>query len=68
MCVSLLCRDTLLATAALYQARHGYEDGGITATFQVIYMIGWKYDSSKPVMPKKPGSAQRSFKDMYHNN
>eukprot|EP01084_Bolivina_argentea_P035379 65631_1 len=57
-------RNTLLAAAALYQARYGDDDGGVTATFQVINMIGWKYDSSKPVIPKKRGSAALSFKDI----
>ncbi len=59
-----LLRNTLLAAAALYQAQHGNDDGGVTATFQVIHMIGWKYDSSNPINPKKRGSAAMSFKDI----
>lgn len=35
-------RDTLMAAAAAYQSLHGNEDQTIPATFQVIFLIGWK--------------------------
>ncbi|PVF94775.1 S-adenosyl-L-methionine-dependent methyltransferase [Serendipita vermifera] len=35
-------RDTLMAAAAAYKALHGTEDGNIPATFQIIFLIGWK--------------------------
>ena len=31
----------MLAVAALYQHLYGLEDGSVSATFQIIYMIGW---------------------------
>ncbi|SAL98377.1 hypothetical protein [Absidia glauca] len=58
-----LKRDTLLAAASIYKELHGNEDGTIPATFQVIYMIGWKPSESTP-LPKKRGSANASLKDV----
>ena len=31
----------MLAVAALYQQLYGLEDGSVSATFQIIYVIGW---------------------------
>ncbi|KAG7447579.1 S-adenosyl-L-methionine-dependent methyltransferase [Guyanagaster necrorhizus] len=47
-------RDTLTAASAIYKELHGNEDGTVPATFQVIFMIGWKPDPSqaKPVDKK----------------
>lgn len=36
-----LPRDTIMAAAALYQELYGQNEG-VPATFQIIYMIGWK--------------------------
>ena len=41
---------------------YGNEDGSIPATFQVIYMIGWRPDETQP-LPKQRGSAKKSLKD-----
>ncbi|CAO3586892.1 unnamed protein product [Absidia cylindrospora] len=60
---SLLKRDTLLAAASIYKELHGNEDGSIPATFQIIYMIGWKPSETTP-LPKKRGSANASLKDV----
>ncbi|KAI8086002.1 S-adenosyl-L-methionine-dependent methyltransferase [Halteromyces radiatus] len=60
---SLLKRDTLLAAASIYKELHGNEDGTIPATFQIIYMIGWKPSETTP-LPKKRGSANASLKDV----
>jgi len=38
---AFLRRDTILAASAAYQALHG-DETGVPATFQVIFMIGWK--------------------------
>ncbi|KAI8377910.1 S-adenosyl-L-methionine-dependent methyltransferase [Radiomyces spectabilis] len=45
---------------------HGNPDGTIPATFQVIYMIGWKPSATTP-LPKKRGSANVSMKDVLEN-
>ncbi|KAF8559137.1 S-adenosyl-L-methionine-dependent methyltransferase [Imleria badia] len=58
-----LHRDTLAAASAIYQELHGNEDGSIPATFQVIYMIGWKPSPTQP-KPLERGSAQTSLKDV----
>lgn len=43
---------------------YGNPDGSVPATFQVIYMIGWKPDPSQP-KPLERGSANVSMKDIY---
>ncbi|KAF8138313.1 S-adenosyl-L-methionine-dependent methyltransferase [Boletus edulis] len=58
-----LHRDTLAAASAIYQELHGNKDGSIPATFQVIYMIGWKPSPTQP-KPLERGSAQTSLKDV----
>lgn len=59
-----LHRDTLLAAAALYHNLYGNKDGTIPATFQIIYMLGWKPDESQP-KPLARGSATLSLKDLH---
>ncbi|KAI3963077.1 hypothetical protein MKW92_040815 [Papaver armeniacum] len=60
---NLLNRETALATASVYQSMFGAEDGTIPATFQVIYMTGWKEHPSQQ-KAKKRGTATVSFKDI----
>ncbi|XP_019052044.1 PREDICTED: putative methyltransferase At1g22800 [Nelumbo nucifera] len=59
----ILKRDTALATAAVYQSMFAAEDGTIPATFQVIYMTGWKEHPSQQ-KAKRRGSATISFNDI----
>ncbi|KAL7419155.1 hypothetical protein Q5752_005991 [Cryptotrichosporon argae] len=35
-------RDVLLAAEAIYRELYGAEDGTVPATFQIIFLIGWK--------------------------
>ncbi|WZZ72405.1 hypothetical protein YC2023_083775 [Brassica napus] len=60
---SILNRETALATAAIYDSMFATEDGTIPATFQVIYMTGWREHSSHP-QAKRRGSATVSFTDI----
>ncbi|XP_074485996.1 arginine-hydroxylase NDUFAF5, mitochondrial [Sebastes fasciatus] len=59
----LLHRDTILAAAAIYKEMYGNEDGSIPATFEILYMIGWKPHDSQ-AKPAKRGSANVSFGDL----
>uniref|UniRef100_A0A0D3HSE7 Methyltransferase type 11 domain-containing protein n=2 Tax=Oryza barthii TaxID=65489 RepID=A0A0D3HSE7_9ORYZ len=59
----ILKKDTALATAAIYQSMFGLEDGTVPATFQVIYMTGWKEHPSQQ-KAKRRGSATLSFSDL----
>jgi len=59
----LLHRDTLAAASAIYKELHGQEDGAVPATFQVIYMIGWK-PAPQQLKPLERGSGKRSLKDV----
>lgn len=55
--------DTFLAAASLYQEKYGLEDGSVPATFQFIYMIGWKPDASQP-KPMRRGSGTHKLGDL----
>lgn len=63
-----LKRDTLLAASAIYEELYGKikEDGTkyVPATFQIIYMLGWKPDASQP-KPLERGTGEVSLKDLY---
>ncbi|KAL0404749.1 UNVERIFIED_CONTAM: putative methyltransferase, mitochondrial [Sesamum radiatum] len=59
----ILKRDTALATAAVYESMFAAEDGTIPATFQVIFMTGWREHPSHQ-RAKRRGSATVSFKDI----
>nr|SVE83769.1 EOG090X09JT [Daphnia pulex] len=59
-----LHRDTMFAASAIYKELYGNEDGSIPATFQIIYMIGWKPDPSQP-KPLERGTGEISIKDLY---
>ncbi|KAG0370313.1 hypothetical protein BGZ54_006889 [Gamsiella multidivaricata] len=58
----LLKRDTMLAAAAIYKEMYGNPDGTVPATFQILYMIGWK-PSSTQNKPLERGSARHSLKN-----
>ncbi|XP_035668090.1 arginine-hydroxylase NDUFAF5, mitochondrial-like isoform X1 [Branchiostoma floridae] len=60
---AILHRDTMMAAAAVYKDMYGNEDGTVPATFQLLYMIGWKPHKSQP-KPAKRGSATASFGDL----
>ncbi|KAM7008875.1 arginine-hydroxylase NDUFAF5, mitochondrial [Tautogolabrus adspersus] len=59
----VLHRDTILAAAAIYKEMYGDEDGSIPATFEILYMIGWKPHESQG-KPAKRGSATASFGEL----
>ncbi|XP_044119404.1 arginine-hydroxylase NDUFAF5, mitochondrial isoform X1 [Neovison vison] len=59
----LLHRDTMLAAAAVYGEMYKNEDGSVPATYQVYYMIGWKYHDSQ-ARPAERGSATVSFGEL----
>jgi len=59
----MLHRETLMAAAAIYKEMYGNDDGTIPATFQVLYMIGWK-PSLKQSKPLQRGSQDVSFQDL----
>ncbi|KAK2971906.1 hypothetical protein RJ640_011687 [Escallonia rubra] len=59
----ILKRETALATAAVYESMFAAEDGTVPATFQVIYMVGWKEHPSQQ-KAKRRGSATVSFQDI----
>ncbi|XP_008314706.1 arginine-hydroxylase NDUFAF5, mitochondrial [Cynoglossus semilaevis] len=60
---ALLHRDTMLAAAAVYKDMYSNEDGSVPATFEILYMIGWKPHESQS-QPAKRGTATASFGDL----
>lgn len=64
-----LKRDTALAAASIYDEFYGKtneKDGSkyVPATFQIIYMLGWKPDASQP-KPLERGTGEVSLKDLH---
>ena len=55
-------RDVFMAASAIYKSVYGNKDGSIPATFQVLYMIGWKPHPLQP-KPLARGSATTSLKE-----
>jgi len=60
---SLISRDVLASASAIYHQLHGLEDGTVPATFQIIYMIGWR-PAPGQAKPLEPGSASTKLKDV----
>ncbi|KAF9580662.1 hypothetical protein BGW38_002602 [Lunasporangiospora selenospora] len=58
----LLKRDTMMAAAAIYKEMYGNPDGTVPATFQILYMIGWKPAPTQH-KPLERGSAKKSLKE-----
>ncbi|XP_028578102.2 arginine-hydroxylase NDUFAF5, mitochondrial [Podarcis muralis] len=59
----MLHRATMLAAAAVYREMYGNDDGTVPATFQIYYMIGWKFHETQ-ARPAQRGSATASFGDL----
>jgi NADH dehydrogenase [ubiquinone] 1 alpha subcomplex assembly factor 5 len=51
-----LRRDVLMHALALYRERFGGADGRVPASFDMIFLTGWRPDASQP-KPLRPGSA-----------
>lgn len=66
-----LSKDVLLANEAIYRELHkeesnapgGHGQGGIPATFRIIFMIGWKEGAGQP-QPLQRGSGDVNLKDI----
>lgn len=52
-----LRRDVLGRALALYHERFGGADGRVPASFDLIFLAGWRPDASQP-QPLRPGSAK----------
>uniref|UniRef100_A0A1A9ZWC7 Arginine-hydroxylase NDUFAF5, mitochondrial n=1 Tax=Glossina pallidipes TaxID=7398 RepID=A0A1A9ZWC7_GLOPL len=57
-----LDRDIMLAASAIYKELYA-KDNGVPATFQIIYLVGWKPGPNQPV-PLARGSGEVSLKDL----
>ena len=57
-----LARATLKRAEDIYRARFATPDGGVRATFEIVYLSGWAPDPSQQ-KPLKPGSAAKRLAD-----
>lgn len=57
-----ISRETMLAASAIYKELYAKDDG-VTATFQIIYFVGWKPGPNQP-KPLERGSGDVSLKDL----
>ena len=57
-----LPRRTLDRAEAIYRERHAMPEGGVSATFEIVYLSGWAPDASQQ-KPLKPGSAAHRLAD-----
>ena len=60
---NVLCRKTTVAASRIYKELYGDSEGNIPATFQVLFLIGWK-PSDKQAKPAERGSGTFSLKDI----
>jgi len=60
-----LSRRTLDRAEAIYRDRHATPDGGVSATFEIVYLFGSGPDPSQQ-KPLKPGSAAARLADALH--
>jgi SAM-dependent methyltransferase len=60
-----LHRRTLDRAEAIYRERHATPDGGVSATFEIVYLSGWAPDASQQ-KALKPGSAAARLADALH--
>ncbi|KAL7736741.1 hypothetical protein ACLKA6_015594 [Drosophila palustris] len=58
-----LSRETLLAASAIYKELYGKPNEGVPATFQIIYLVGWKPGPNQP-QPLPRGTGEVSLKDL----
>lgn len=57
-----LGRDTLTAAAAIYEQLYRKEKG-VSATFEMIFFVGWKPGPNQP-KPLERGTGEMSLKDL----
>ncbi len=57
-----LARRTLARAESIYRERHPDKDGGVRATFEIVYLSGWAPGPGQQ-KPLKPGSAERRLAD-----
>ena len=60
---NVLRRKTIEVASQIYKEMYGDDDGNIPATFQVLFLIGWK-PSDKQAKPAERGSGTFSLKDI----
>ncbi len=58
----LLSRDFFMEAAKLYQEMYTSDDGRITASFEIIFLLGWSPHESQQ-KPLRPGSAKTRLAD-----
>ncbi|WP_343560490.1 methyltransferase domain-containing protein [Kiloniella sp. b19] len=62
---TLMRKETLFRAAELYHERFSDGEGRITASFDVVYLGGWRPDQTAQQQPLRPGSAVQKLTDLF---
>ncbi len=62
-----LARKVLARAEDIYRRDHTAKDGGIVASFEIVYLMGWAPHASQQ-KPLEPGSAAMRLADALHTS
>jgi SAM-dependent methyltransferase len=55
-------KDVIKRAIEIYKKRFSSKDGKIYSTFEIAWLLGWKYDENQP-KPLTPGSAEKNLEE-----
>ena len=55
-------RDVIERTIEIYKKNFSNKDGKIYSTFEIAWLLGWKYDENQP-KPLTPGSGEKNLEE-----
>ena len=55
-------RDVLEKAFDIYREKFSTDDGKIYSTFEIAWLLGWKYDENQP-KPLMPGSGEKNLEE-----
>ena len=55
-------RDVIEKAIEIYKKNFSNKDGKIYSTFEIAWLLGWKYDENQP-KPLTPGSGEKNLEE-----
>ena len=55
-------RDVIERAIEIYKKNFSNKDGKIYSTFEIAWLLGWKYDENQP-KPLTPGSGEKNLEE-----
>ena len=55
-------KDVIKRAIEIYKKRFSSKDGKIYSTFEIAWLLGWKYDENQP-KPLTPGSGKKNLEE-----